>query len=278
MNVDVVFVEEILRNVKEVGVTANVAQGGLGALLHRLADLEGNDGLRRDEHGLVGARVARLAGRLLRAFLPALARFLDVALFVELDELVLSERYLGQRCLAVEDGAGGVGEDEGAVLVDEAGVRAADDDAEAPTGAALRLAGHGRGELEEARRVHTAMIETAGAEAAEEGPAGRPELIAAAARRLGVPGEEDFVGRGVSYCATCDGWFFKDKKVIVVGGGDSALEEGLFLTRYASEITVIHRRDELRAGALLQKRAFENDKISVIWDTVVTEVVGEDKV
>jgi len=99
----------------------------------------------------------------------------------------------------------------------------------------------------------------------------------ASPNHLEVPGEVELTGKGVSYCATCDGWFFKDKKVIVVGGGDSALEEGLFLTRYASEITIIHRRDELRAGALLQKRAFENDKISFIWDTVVTEVVGEDK-
>ena len=100
----------------------------------------------------------------------------------------------------------------------------------------------------------------------------------ASPNHLEVPGEVELTGKGVSYCATCDGWFFKDKKVVVVGGGDSALEEGLFLTRYASEITIIHRRDELRASALLQKRAFENDKISFIWDTVVTEVVGEDKV
>lgn len=95
---------------------------------------------------------------------------------------------------------------------------------------------------------------------------------------LGVPGETELTGKGVSYCATCDGWFFKDKRVAVVGGGDSALEEALFLTRYASKVTIIHRRDELRAGVLLQKRARAHDKINFIWNTVVTEVVGDDKV
>ena len=91
---------------------------------------------------------------------------------------------------------------------------------------------------------------------------------------LNVPGETEFTGRGVSYCATCDGWFFKDKKVVVVGGGDSALEEGIFLTRYASSVTIVHRRESLRAGAVLQKRAFDNPKIKFIWNSVVTEVVG----
>ncbi len=95
---------------------------------------------------------------------------------------------------------------------------------------------------------------------------------------LNVPGEVELTGRGVSYCATCDGWFFKDKKVVIVGGGDSALEEGLFITRYASSVTVIHRRDELRASPVLQKRAKEHPKMNFIWDTVVTEVVGSDKV
>jgi thioredoxin reductase (NADPH) len=94
---------------------------------------------------------------------------------------------------------------------------------------------------------------------------------------LNVPGEVELTGRGVSYCATCDGWFFKDKKVVIVGGGDSALEEGLFITRYATSVTVIHRRDELRASPLLQKRAKEHPKMNFIWDTVVTEVVGTDK-
>ncbi len=100
----------------------------------------------------------------------------------------------------------------------------------------------------------------------------------ASPRKLGVPGEEELTGRGVSYCATCDGWFFQDKEVIVVGGGDSALEEGLFLTRYASKVTVVHRRDQFRAGALMQKRARENPKMDFIMDTVVTEILGDDQV
>ena len=94
-------------------------------------------------------------------------------------------------------------------------------------------------------------------------------------RHLEIPGEEEFVGRGVSYCATCDGHFFQDRDVIVVGGGDSALEEGLFLTRYANSVTIIHRRDELRAGAFLRKRAFSHPKVEFIWDTVLTEIRGE---
>jgi len=100
----------------------------------------------------------------------------------------------------------------------------------------------------------------------------------ASPNHLEIPGETELTGRGVSYCATCDGWFFKDKKVIVVGGGDSALEEGLFLTRYAKEVHIIHRRDELRAGAILQNRAMENEKIHFIWNTIVTKVIGEEKV
>jgi thioredoxin reductase (NADPH) len=100
----------------------------------------------------------------------------------------------------------------------------------------------------------------------------------ASPNHLEIPGEEELTGKGVSYCATCDGWFFKDKKVVVVGGGDSALEEGLFLTRYASQVTIIHRRDELRAGAILQKRAMEHEKVKFVWNTIVTEVVGDDKV
>ena len=95
---------------------------------------------------------------------------------------------------------------------------------------------------------------------------------------LQVPGETELTGMGVSYCATCDGWFFKERPVVVVGGGDSALEEGLFLTRYASSVTIIHRRDSLRAGAVLQKRALEHPKIKFIWNTAVTAVVGTDKV
>jgi len=94
-------------------------------------------------------------------------------------------------------------------------------------------------------------------------------------RKLDIPGEEEFTGRGVSYCGTCDGHFFTDKDVVVIGGGDSAMEEGLFLTRYANSVTVIHRRDELRAGKLMQERAFNNPKVSFIWDTVITEIVGD---
>ncbi|REG10650.1 thioredoxin-disulfide reductase [Pelolinea submarina] len=97
----------------------------------------------------------------------------------------------------------------------------------------------------------------------------------ASPNKLNVPGEQEFRGKGVSYCATCDGWFFKDKNVAIVGGGDSALEEGIFLTRYASSVTIIHRREELRAGAILQKRALNNPKIKYIWNTVVKEIQGE---
>lgn len=95
---------------------------------------------------------------------------------------------------------------------------------------------------------------------------------------LNVPGEKELTGRGVSYCATCDGWFFKDKDVVVVGGGDSALEESIFLTRYAKKITIVHRRDALRAGKILQKRALENPKIEIVYNTIVTKIQGEEKV
>jgi thioredoxin reductase (NADPH) len=100
----------------------------------------------------------------------------------------------------------------------------------------------------------------------------------ASATKLGVPGEREFTGRGVSYCATCDGYFFKDKDIVVVGGGDSALEEGLFLTKFAARVTVIHRRDTLRAGAILQRRARENAKLNFEWNTVVTEILGGSQV
>jgi thioredoxin reductase (NADPH) len=96
----------------------------------------------------------------------------------------------------------------------------------------------------------------------------------ASAIHLNVPGENEFTGRGVSYCATCDGWFFKDKDVFVIGGGDSAVEEGLFLTRYADSVTIVHRRDELRAGAVLTDRAMTNPKIQFMWNTIVKEISG----
>ena len=100
----------------------------------------------------------------------------------------------------------------------------------------------------------------------------------ASARLLEVPGEKELTGRGVSYCATCDGFFFRGKEVVVVGGGDSALEEGIFLTKFANTVTIIHRRDELRAGNFLQERARANPKIKFIWDTVVEEINGTDAV
>ncbi len=95
-------------------------------------------------------------------------------------------------------------------------------------------------------------------------------------KHLDVPGEREYIGRGVSYCATCDGHFFKEKEVIVVGGGDSAVEEGLFLTRFAKKVTIVHRRDALRAGAILQQRAFANPKIQFIWNSVVTHIQGKE--
>ena len=92
--------------------------------------------------------------------------------------------------------------------------------------------------------------------------------------KLEVPGEEEFSGRGVSYCATCDGNFFRDMDVTVVGGGDAALDEGLYLTRMASKVTVVHRRDSLRASGILQQRGFDNPKMDFIWDTAVQEIKG----
>ncbi|ACO45419.1 thioredoxin-disulfide reductase [Deinococcus deserti] len=97
-------------------------------------------------------------------------------------------------------------------------------------------------------------------------------------KRLGIPGEELFWGKGVSTCATCDGFFYRGKKVVVVGGGDAAVEEGLFLTKFAEEVTLIHRRDTLRANKVAQARAFSNPKMKFIWDTAVDEIQGEDHV
>jgi thioredoxin reductase (NADPH) len=97
-------------------------------------------------------------------------------------------------------------------------------------------------------------------------------------RKLGVPGEAEFAGRGVSYCATCDGFFFQDRRVVVVGGGDSALEEAIFLTKFATQVYVVHRRNRLRAEKVFQERAFRNEKIEFVWDSVVTEIMGDRKV
>jgi len=97
-------------------------------------------------------------------------------------------------------------------------------------------------------------------------------------RKLGVPGENKFVGKGVSFCATCDGFFYRDKTVVVVGGGDSALDEGMYLTRFAKEVIIVHRRDQLRASAILQRRAEANPKIRFVWNTVIEEVLGENAV
>ena len=97
-------------------------------------------------------------------------------------------------------------------------------------------------------------------------------------RLLGVPGEEELNSRGVSYCAVCDGAFFRDQDLLVVGGGDSAIEEAIFLTQFAKSVTIVHRRDELRAQKVLQDRAFANEKINFIWDSVVREIKGENRV
>ena len=97
-------------------------------------------------------------------------------------------------------------------------------------------------------------------------------------RRLGVPGEDKFYGRGVSTCATCDGFFYRDKEVVVGGGGHAAVEEGIFLTKFARKVTLVHRRDELRANKVAQKRAFQNPKMHFLFSHVVTEILGEDQV
>ena len=95
-------------------------------------------------------------------------------------------------------------------------------------------------------------------------------------RKLGIPGEDDFYGRGVSTCATCDGFFYRGRKVVVVGGGDAAIEEGLFLTKFADSVTIVHRRDTLRANKVAQARAFANPKMHFEWNTIADEVLGED--
>ena len=117
------------------------------------------------------------------------------------------------------------------------------------------------------KTVHTDMGETYES---------RTVILATGAsyRHLGIPGEEEYSGRGVSYCATCDGFFFKDKPIVVVGGGDSAMEEADFLSRYGSSVTLIHRRDEFRASKVMLDRVRNNDKISIVTNTEVTEIVG----
>ena len=100
----------------------------------------------------------------------------------------------------------------------------------------------------------------------------------AEARKLGVPGEEELKGRGVSYCATCDAPFFRDQKIVVAGGGDMAIEEALYLTKFAREVTIAHRRDRLRATKILQERFFSNKKTSIIWNSVIIKILGEQKV
>jgi thioredoxin reductase (NADPH) len=97
-------------------------------------------------------------------------------------------------------------------------------------------------------------------------------------RKLGVPGEKEFTGKGVSYCATCDGAFFRDSQIVVVGGGDSALTEALFLTKFARELTVIHRRDALRGTKIYQERALANPKIKFLWNSIVQEIRGDSTV
>jgi Thioredoxin reductase len=98
----------------------------------------------------------------------------------------------------------------------------------------------------------------------------------ASPRTLDIPGEKEYAGRGVSYCATCDGFFFRDQEIAVVGGGDSAMEEAIFLTKFGKRVTVVHRRDAFRASKIMADRLLANPKVRVLWDSVVEEVLGKD--
>ncbi|MCP4580599.1 MAG: thioredoxin-disulfide reductase [candidate division Zixibacteria bacterium] len=120
-------------------------------------------------------------------------------------------------------------------------------------------------------RIIEADNDTYKAKAIIVGTGGQPRL-------LGVPGEKEYTGKGVSYCAICDGAFFKDRVIAVAGGGDAAVEEGIFLTKFGSKVYIIHRRDQLRAQKVIQKRAFDNPKIEFIWDSVVEKVNGSDTI
>jgi len=113
---------------------------------------------------------------------------------------------------------------------------------------------------------------------ADETYRGRAVIIStgASAKMLNVPGEKELLGHGVSTCATCDGFFFRDQELLIVGGGDTAMEEAIFLTKFASKVTVVHRRDELRASKIMQQRAMDNPKIEFLWNSVITELVGQD--